>query len=122
MITKTKPQSKKKPVLKTVTKPERLPNPHPGRILQRHFLEPLNLNQAQLSAATGLPQSRISELIKGRRGITVDSAIRLARVIGPHEQFWLGLQAQYDMEEALLSRGAEYDALKRVQVPASAAA
>ncbi|MDP1587075.1 MAG: HigA family addiction module antitoxin [Prosthecobacter sp.] len=111
-----------KPKLKTLAKPERLPNPHPGRILRKHFLEPLELTQAALAAATALPQSRITELIKERRGITVDSAIRLARVLGPHPQFWIGLQAQYDLEEAMLAKGKEYDALKRHPLPAAAVA
>lgn len=79
----------------------------------RHFLEPLELSQVQLSALTGLPQSRITELIKGRRGITMDSAIRLARVLGPHTSFWMSLQNQYDEEQAQLERGQEYAALQR---------
>jgi addiction module HigA family antidote len=105
--------------MKTKSKPAlpRLSNPHPGRILRKHFLEPLNITQAALSEATGLPQSRITELIKERRGITVDSAIRLARVLGPHPHFWLGLQAQHEMEEAEKTRGKEYAALKPFPVP-----
>jgi len=71
------------------------------------------MTQSQLAEATGMPNSRITELIKERRGITVDGAIRLARVLGPHPQFWLGLQADYDMEEAMKERGAEYEALQR---------
>jgi addiction module HigA family antidote len=98
-----------------------LSNPHPGRLLRKFFLEPLGMTQSQLAAATGLPPSRITEVVKERRGITVDSAIRLARVLGPHPQFWLGLQADYDMEEAVKERGREYDSLKRF-VPAEQAA
>ncbi|OYW70393.1 MAG: addiction module antidote protein, HigA family [Verrucomicrobia bacterium 12-59-8] len=102
--------------------PDRLPNPHPGRILRKHFLEPLQMTQVQLHEATGIPTSRITELIKERRGITADTAIRLARVLGPHPQFWIGLQATYDLEEAMLSKGKEYDALKRYPMPAAVAA
>ena len=102
--------------------PSRLSNPHPGRILRRHFLEPLNITQAALASATGLPQSRVTELVKERRGITVDSAIRLARVLGPHPQFWLGLQAQFELEEAEQQRGKEYASLKPYPVPQMAEA
>jgi addiction module HigA family antidote len=105
-----------------VKAPERLSNPHPGRLLRKYFLEPLNMTQAQLSQATGLPQSRITELLKERRGITVDSAIRFARVLGPHPQFWIGLQADYDMREALRARGDEYDKLRLYSKPEAAAA
>jgi antitoxin HigA-1 len=117
---KTKSTTRK--AAKTPPGTVRLSNPHPGRLLRKHFLEPLGLTQAQLAAATGLPQSRLTELVKERRGITVDSAIRLARVLGPHPQFWLGLQAQYDMEEAMKSKGAEYDSLQRIQIEPLAAA
>lgn len=109
-----KPTTKSQPV-------ERLANPHPGKLLRKFFLEPLGMTQSQLAEATGLPASRITELVKERRGITVDSAIRLARVLGPHPRFWLGLQSDYDMEQAVKERGGEYDALKRF-VPSEQAA
>jgi antitoxin HigA-1 len=99
--------------MKTKTKsPDKLANPHPGMLLKKYFLEPLGLSQAQLSLATGLANSRLSELLRGRRGITVDSAIRLAKVLGPTPQFWLGLQADFDMEEAMYKRRSEYEALR----------
>ena len=79
------------------------------------------MTQTQLSQATGLPASRLTELIKERRGITVDSAIRLARVLGPRPEFWLGLQADYDMCEAYRERGAEYETLQRLPEFAQAA-
>lgn len=115
-------KTKNKPVLKSIAAPARLPNPHPGRILRKHFLEPLSMTQVQLATSTGLPTSRITEMLKERRAITADTAIRLARVLGPHPQFWIGLQTQYDLEEALLAKGKEYDALKRHPMPATAAA
>jgi len=114
-----KTQSKPKP---KAPAPGRLPNPHPGRILRKHFLEPLGLTQVQLSGATGIPTSRITELLKARRGITADTAIRLANVLGPHAQFWIGLQNQYDLEEAMLAKGKEYASLKRYAMPAAVAA
>ncbi len=118
----TKTNAKPKPALKSIATPACLPNPHPGRILRRHFLEPLAMTQVQLAAATGLPTSRITELLKERRAITADTAIRLARVLGPHPQFWIGLQSQYDLEAAILAKGKEYDALKRHPQPTTAAA
>lgn len=99
----------------------RLASPHPGKLLLKYFLEPRQMTQAQLSKATGLPSSRLTELIKARRGITVDSAIRLARVLGPRPEFWLGLQADYDMREAYRERGEEYAALKPLPKLAEAA-
>lgn len=117
MSTKTKTAP-----LKSIASPARLSNPHPGRILRKHFLEPLEMTQVQLATSTGLPTSRITELLKGRRGITADTAIRLARVLGPHPQFWIGLQSQFDLEEAMLAKGKEYDTLKRHPVPTTVAA
>ncbi len=110
--------------MKTKTKKtneNRLANPHPGKLLLKYFLAPRNMTQAQLAKATGLPASRITELTKERRGITVDSAIRLARVLGPRPEFWLGLQADYDMREAYRERGEEYAALKLLPKLAEAA-
>ena len=107
---KTKPKS-----------PQSLANPHPGMLLKRYFLEPLALTQTQLAQATGLANSRLSELLRGRRGITVDSAIRLAKVLGQTPQFWLGLQADFDMEEAMQKRKTEYEALKPWPKPKAAA-
>ena len=103
------------------SKDNRLANPHPGKLLMKYFLAPRQMTQAQLAKATGLPASRLTELVKERRGITVDSAIRLARVLGPRPEFWLGLQADYDMREAYRERGEEYAALKPLPKLADAA-
>ena len=77
-----------------------LPNIHPGKILLKESLEPMGISQNALARATGVPQRRINEVVLGKRGISADTAIRLARAFGVSERFWLGLQADYDLEEA----------------------
>jgi len=77
-----------------------LKNPHPGEILQEDFLEPLALSQNQLAQAIGVPANRINEIIRGRRGITADTDLRLARFFRLSEGYWLRLQNAYDMMEA----------------------
>jgi len=79
---------------------KRLRNIHPGEVLLEEFLKPMNLSQNALGRALGVPPRRINEIILGKRGITADTAIRLARHFGTSEQFWMGLQADYDLEEA----------------------
>ena len=93
------------------SKVERLPNIHPGRILRKEVLEGRGISQTHLAEATGLPVSRINDLVKGRRGMTVDSAIRLSRALGTSVELWLNLQRSFDLEEAMLAREKEYDAL-----------
>lgn len=77
-----------------------LPNIHPGKILLKESLEPMGISQNALARATGVPPRRINEVVLGKRGISADTAIRLARAFGVSERFWLGLQADYDLEEA----------------------
>ena len=77
-----------------------LPNVHPGEVLAEEFIKPLNLSAYRLAKETKIPQTRISEIIKGRRRITADSALRLAKFFGNTPQFWLGLQNDYDLEES----------------------
>jgi len=70
----------------------------PGEILMEEFLKPLGLTAYRLSKATNLPQTRISEIIHGRRGISPDTALRFGRALGTTAEFWLNLQAFYDLE------------------------
>jgi antitoxin HigA-1 len=84
---------------------KRLPNIHPGEILLEEFLEPLGISQNAIARAAGVPPRRINEIVLGKRGITADTAIRLARVLGTTERFWLGLQNDYDLEEARRALG-----------------
>ena len=82
---------------------ERLPNVHPGEVLLEEFLKPLSLSQNRLARNLGVPPRRINEIVLGKRSITPDTALRLARYFGTSERFWLGLQTDYDLEEARLS-------------------
>jgi addiction module HigA family antidote len=72
----------------------------PGEILQTEFLEPLGITAYRLAQATGLPQTRLSEIIRGKRRITTDTALRLSQAFGLSERFWLNLQTDYDIELA----------------------
>lgn len=70
----------------------------PGEILQTEFLEPLGITAYRLAQATDLPQTRLSEIIRGKRRITTDTALRLSRAFGLSERFWLNIQNDYDIE------------------------
>ena len=78
----------------------KLANIHPGEVLQEEFLAPLGISQNALARAMSVPPRRINEIVLGKRGISADSAVRLAAALGTSERFWLGLQADYDLEEA----------------------
>ena len=78
---------------------EKLTNIHPGEILSLEFLEPLGISAYRLSKDLGIPQTRISEITKGRRRITADTALRLSKYFGNSAQFWLGLQNDFDIEQ-----------------------
>ncbi len=78
---------------------ERLSNIHPGEILLEEFLKPLDITAYRLSKATEIPQTRISQIIKGKRRITADTALRLSSYFGNSAKFWLGLQDDFDIEE-----------------------
>ena len=73
---------------------------HPGKVLLEQFLKPFGLSQNGLAREIGVPPRRINEIILGKRGISADTAIRLARHFGNSERFWMQLQAEYDLEEA----------------------
>lgn len=94
---------------------------HPGEILLKEFLEPAGISQARLSQATGLTVSRINDLVKGRRGLTPDSAIRLGAAFGISRGFWLNLQADYDTRMAMIENGREYSAIAKMPELAAAA-
>ena len=79
---------------------EAIENIHPGEILLEEFLNPLGISAYRLSKDTEIPQTRISMIIKGRRRITADTALRLSSYFGTTAKFWLGLQDDYDIEEA----------------------
>jgi len=80
-------------------KPEWIHNPHPGEILLEEFLKPFALSQNALARAIKVPPRRINELVLGKRAVSADSDLRLARYFGLHEGFFLGLQADFDLME-----------------------
>lgn len=90
----------------------KLKNIHPGEILLEEFLNPMGISQNALARAIGVPPRRINEIVLGKRGITADTALRLSRAFGTSEGFWMGLQADYDLEE---TRKLIDDALKHVE-------
>ncbi len=73
---------------------------HPGEVLQEEFLKPMGLSQNRLALQVGVPPRRINEIVLGKRGITADTALRLARYFSTSPQFWLGLQMDYDLDVA----------------------
>ena len=73
---------------------------HPGEVLLEEFLKPMDISQHRLALDIGVDPRRINEIVLGKRGITADTALRLARYFGTSPQFWLGLQAQYDLDVA----------------------
>jgi antitoxin HigA-1 len=84
----------------TITNPDYLLNPTPGDILLEDFLKPLDMSQSSLARAIGVPPRRINEIVLGKRAITADTDLRLARYWGVSEGFFLALQAAYDLMEA----------------------
>jgi addiction module HigA family antidote len=78
----------------------KLENVHPGDVLQEDFLGPMSISQNRLARDIGVPPRRINEIVHGKRAVTADTAIRLARYFGTSEGFWMGLQANYDLEAA----------------------
>ena len=92
---------------------ERLPNIHPGEIWQEEFLVPLNITPYRLAKETRIPQTRISEIIKGNRRITADTALRLSQFFGNTAKFWLGLQDDFDLENEMIEKQGEFEHIKR---------
>jgi addiction module HigA family antidote len=96
--------------LSTITESESMktiPNIHPGEILWEEFLVPMGISQNALARAISVPPRRINEIVLGKRAVTADTALRLARYFGTSERFWIGLQADYDLEEARKSANLE---------------
>jgi addiction module HigA family antidote len=91
---------------------KKLKNIHPGEILQEEFLMPLKITAYRLAKDTTIPQTRISEIIKGNRRITADTALRFSKYFGTTPKFWLGLQDDYDIEEEKNSKEDEFSNIK----------
>ena len=91
----------------------KLKNIHPGEILLEEFLLPFEISAYRLSKEIGIPQTRISEIIKGNRRITADTALRLSKYFGNSAKFWLGIQVDFDIEEERYLKKSELDAIKQ---------
>jgi antitoxin HigA-1 len=81
-----------------VSSPPVMPPIHPGEVLMDEYLEPLGVTQHRLAVAIGVPPRRINEIVHGKRRITADTALRMARYFGTSERFWMNLQGRYDLE------------------------
>ena len=92
---------------------KKLKNIHPGEILQEEFLVPLEISAYKLSKDIGIPQTRVSAILKGNRRITADTALRLSKYFGNSAKFWLGLQDDFDIEEERNEKKAELNAIKQ---------
>jgi len=95
----------------------RRPTP-PGEILRHEFLEPLNLSQKELAEALGITRVRLSEILRGKRAITPDTAFRLARFFDTTPEFWLGLQTDVSLWDTLQAHGKEYEKIKPAKTAA----
>jgi addiction module HigA family antidote len=95
-----------------VSDTETMPPIHPGEILQEEYLGPLGVSQYRLAQAIEVPPRRINEIVHGKRGISADTALRLARYFGTSERFWLNLQSRYDIE---VERDRLATALERIE-------
>ena len=93
----------------------KLKNIHPGEILLEEFLTPLNISAYKLAKDIAIPQTRLSEIIKGNRRITADTALRFSKYFGNSAKFWLGLQDDYDLEEEKNTKGAVLNSIKSLQ-------
>ena len=92
---------------------KKLPNIHPGEVLNEEFLLPLEISAYRLAKELSIPQTRISEILKGRRRITADTALRLSQFFGNSAKFWLGLQDDYDIEEEKDQKAKELKSIKK---------
>lgn len=94
---------------------KKLKNIHPGEILLEEFLNPMGVTAYRLAKETFIPQTRVSEIIKGNRRITADTALRLSKFFGTSPKFWLGLQDDYDLEEEQHQKSNELDKIIPVE-------
>jgi addiction module HigA family antidote len=91
---------------------KKLKNIHPGEVLMEEFLIPMKISAYRLAKETYIPQTRISEILKGNRRITADTALRLSKFLGTSAKFWLGLQDDYDLEEEKQKKEKELNSIK----------
>ena len=92
----------------------RLKNIHPGEVLLEEFLLPMMISQNMLARDIGVPPRRINEIVHGKRAVTADTDLRLSKALGTSEGFWLGLQADYDLEEKKDSIRSQLDKIQKL--------
>lgn len=92
---------------------EKLANVHPGEVLNEEFLIPMGISAYRLSKELYIPQTRISEILKGKRRVTADTALRLSAFFGNSAKFWLGLQDDYDVEEEIRAKKDEFNLIQK---------
>ena len=92
----------------------KLKNIHPGEILEEEFLKPMGITAYKLSQSIGVPQTRTSQILKGRRRITADTALRLSKFFGTSSKFWLGLQNDFDIEQESINIKTELDLIQTI--------
>ncbi len=90
-------------------RPDRIPFPHPGETIREDYLKPLDMSVNKLAIDLRVPATRMTEIVNGRRGITADTALRLARYFQTTAKFWLNLQTSYDLAKASEARLAEIE-------------
>lgn len=91
----------------------RLPNIHPGEVLLEEFLKPMGISQNKIARDIGVPPRRINEIVQGKRAVTADTALRLAKYFDVSESFWMGLQADYDLENVRKDLGKRLERISR---------
>ena len=89
---------------------------HPGEVLLHEFLEPLGVTQHRVAVSIGVPPRRINEIVHGKRGISADTALRLARYFGTSDRFWISLQSRFDLEVERDHLGSVLDAITPLEV------
>jgi len=99
---------------------KKLRNIHPGEVLREEFLQPLGITAYRLSKETGIPQTRISLIVRERRAVTAETALRFAAFFGTSPKFWLGLQEDYDLEAARGRLREDLERIRPLAVPAPA--
>ena len=92
----------------------KLKNIHPGEVLAEEFLKPLNITAYKLAKDIEIPQTRVSEIVKGNRRITADTALRLSKYFGNSAKFWLGLQDDFDIEEEMSAKSATLKTIRSI--------
>src|ERR1041385_5350391 len=94
---------------------KKLKNIHPGEVLMEEFLIPLKISAYRLSKDISIPQTRVSQILKGNRRITADTALRLSKYFGNSAKFWLGLQDDFDIEEETSSKGSIFKSIRSLE-------